>query len=82
MEEMPENSNLENPIYGIIRALSLVPSHLAEVYSHKKCCLVICLVMERPLLLLPLDYNVDYVNVAQTRGHTNLHLGDFTLMCV
>lgn len=33
---MPENSNLENPIYHIIRALSPVPSHLAEFYSHKE----------------------------------------------
>lgn len=75
MEEnynMPENSNLENPIYHIIRALSLVPSHLAEFYSHKEWCLalVICFVMERPVPP-PLDYTVDYVNVAETRGHTN-----------
>lgn len=69
---VPENSNLENPIYHIIRALSLVPSHLAEFYSHKEWCLVlvICFILERPVLL-PLDYTVDYVNVAETRGHTN-----------
>lgn len=50
ISNMPENSNLENPIYHIIRALSLVPSHLAEFYSHKEWCLalVICFVMERP----------------------------------
>lgn len=54
---MPENFNLENPIYHIIRALSLAPSHLAEFYSHKEWCLalVICFVMERPVLP-PLDY--------------------------
>ena len=51
-KNMPENSNLENPIYHIIRALSLVPSHLAEFYSHKEWCLalVIFVVMERPVL--------------------------------
>lgn len=62
----------KNPIYHIIRALSPVPSHLAEFYSHKEWCLalVICFVMERPALL-PMDYTVDYVNDAQTRGHSN-----------
>lgn len=71
---MPENSNLENPLYRIIRALSPVPSHLAEFYSHKEWCLalVICFVMERPAPPPPpLDYTVDYVNVAETRGHAN-----------
>lgn len=69
---MPEKSKLENPIYHIIRALSLVPSNLAEFYSHKERCLalVIAFVMERPTLP-PRDYTVDYVNVAETRGHTN-----------
>lgn len=31
----------ENPIYHIIRAQSVFPSHLAEFYSHKEQCLVI-----------------------------------------
>lgn len=38
----------KNPIYHIIRALSLVPSYLAEFYSRKEPCLVIGFVTERP----------------------------------
>lgn len=48
---LPEKKKYsENPIHHIIRALSLVPSHLAEFYSHKERCplLVICFVMEGP----------------------------------
>lgn len=63
----------KNPIYHIIRALSLAPSHSAEFYSHKEWCLMllICFVMERPALP-PLDYTVDYVNVPQTHGRNNI----------
>lgn len=52
---MPENFNVENPIYHIIKALSLTPSHLAGSYSHKEWCLalVICFVMEGPVLSPP-----------------------------
>lgn len=70
---MAENSDLENPIYHIIRALSPAPSHSAEFYSQKEWCLVlvICFFMSRPVLL-PLDYTVDYVNVSETHGHNNI----------
>lgn len=53
----------------------MVPSHLAEFYSHKKWCLalVICFVMELPMLP-PLDYTVDYGNIAVTHRRPSISM--------
>lgn len=63
---MPENSNVKNPISPKVHyawfhliCLNFIPK------SKWRLAVVICFVTERP----PLDYAVDYVNVAETHGH-------------